>query len=101
MNSVTADMREIARQHEKEISSGERFEFGKNWSRFFEVLDEDRILKAEESLRERLETESLAGKTFLDIRREKLSFLARGAAFRREGFSRSISIRIPTPAQRK
>jgi 2-polyprenyl-6-hydroxyphenyl methylase/3-demethylubiquinone-9 3-methyltransferase len=67
MNTATAQMREIAQQHEKEVSSGERFEFGKNWSRFLEVLDENRISKAEESLREMLETDTLAGKTFLDI----------------------------------
>ena len=29
-----------------EMARGERFEFGKNWSRFLDVLDEDRILKA-------------------------------------------------------
>ncbi len=44
MNIATAQKGEIARQHEKEVLSGERFEFGKNWSRFLEVLDEDRIL---------------------------------------------------------
>lgn len=63
----TAQATEVARRHETEVSAGERFEFGKNWSAFLEVLDEPRILKAEESLREMLETESLVGKTFLDI----------------------------------
>ncbi|MDQ3132062.1 MAG: class I SAM-dependent methyltransferase [Acidobacteriota bacterium] len=67
MAIATAQMDEIAQQHEKEVLSGERFEFGKNWSAFLEVLDEDRILKAEESLREMLETDTLSGKTFLDI----------------------------------
>ena len=67
MNTVTAQMNETARRHEKEVSSGERFEFGKNWSAFLEVLDEERIFKAEQSLREMLEAETLAGKTFLDI----------------------------------
>lgn len=67
METLTFEMQEIAQQHAKEVSSGERFEFGKNWSAFLSVLDEERILKAEESLREMLETENLAGKTFLDI----------------------------------
>jgi 2-polyprenyl-6-hydroxyphenyl methylase/3-demethylubiquinone-9 3-methyltransferase len=58
---------EIARRHETEVSAGERFEFGKNWSAFLEVLDDERIAKAVESLREMLEVESLAGKSFLDI----------------------------------
>jgi len=60
-------MQEIARQHEKEVAHGERFEFGKNWSQFLRLLDEERILKAEESLQEMLEVENLHGKTFLDI----------------------------------
>jgi len=29
----------VAEQHAKEVSSGERFEFGKNWSAFLTVLD--------------------------------------------------------------
>ncbi len=60
-------MQEIAQQHTEEINKGERFEFGKNWSAFLRVLDEERILKAEESLKEMLEIETLKGKTFLDI----------------------------------
>lgn len=60
-------MQEIARQHTLEVEQGERFEFGKNWRRFLELLNEERILKAEQSLREMLEVESLEGKTFLDI----------------------------------
>ncbi len=64
---TTVQTTEIARQHETEVSAGERFEFGRNWTAFLEVLDEPRVLKAEESLREMLETESLSGTTFLDI----------------------------------
>lgn len=60
-------MQEIAQQHSSEVAKGERFEFGKNWSRFLELLNEERILKAEESLKEMLEMENLEGKTFLDI----------------------------------
>jgi 2-polyprenyl-3-methyl-5-hydroxy-6-metoxy-1,4-benzoquinol methylase len=53
--------------HAAEIESGERFEFGKNWSRFLAVLNEERIAEAENSLKRMLEIETLAGKTFLDI----------------------------------
>lgn len=63
----TLEMQEIAQQHEREVASGARFEFGKNWSAFLGVLDEERIAKAEESLKHMLEVEDLTGKTFLDI----------------------------------
>lgn len=53
--------------HAEEVISGNRFAFGENWSRFLSVLNEDRIRRAEQSLREMLETPSLANKTFLDI----------------------------------
>lgn len=65
MNSLT--MQAASQQHAREVSEGKRFEFGKNWSAFLETLDEEKILKAEESLQEMLETQSLEGKTFLDI----------------------------------
>ena len=58
---------DIARRHETEVSAGERFEFGKNWNSFLEVLDDERIAEAVESLREMLEVESLVDKSFLDI----------------------------------
>jgi 2-polyprenyl-6-hydroxyphenyl methylase/3-demethylubiquinone-9 3-methyltransferase len=58
---------EAAQQHTSEVKRGERFEFGKNWSSFLAVLDDRRIAKAEESLREMLEVETLVGKRFLDI----------------------------------
>jgi 2-polyprenyl-3-methyl-5-hydroxy-6-metoxy-1,4-benzoquinol methylase len=53
--------------HAKEIAQGERFEFGENWSRFLDVLDDERIFEAEKSLKQMLEVEDLAGKSFLDI----------------------------------
>lgn len=53
--------------HQKEIAQGERFEFGKNWSRFLTCLDEPRIAAAEASLQEMLEVRDLAGERFLDI----------------------------------
>lgn len=60
-------MQEIAQQHEKEVAAGARFEFGKNWSAFLSVLDDERISKAEESLKQMLEVDDLNGKTFLDV----------------------------------
>jgi len=53
--------------HAIEIAHGARFEFGKNWSRFLVELNDRRIARAEESLREMLEIADLSGKTFLDI----------------------------------
>ncbi len=49
-----------------EINKGERFAFGKNWSRFLDVLDEDRIHEAEISLQSMLKLERLDGLSFLD-----------------------------------
>ena len=53
--------------HAAETQSGERFEFGKNWSRFLSLLDDTRIREAEESLRQMLGVESLTGLSFVDI----------------------------------
>ena len=44
-----------------------RFAFGKNWQRFLNYLNEDRIARAEQSLRSMLEVEDLRGLSFLDI----------------------------------
>ncbi len=60
-------MQEIAVQHSREVASGDRFEFGKNWAAFLSVLDDERISTAEASLKEMLECEDLMGKSFLDI----------------------------------
>jgi 2-polyprenyl-3-methyl-5-hydroxy-6-metoxy-1,4-benzoquinol methylase len=54
-------------RHEDEVARGVRFEFGENWRKFLEVLDDERIAEAELSLREMLGMESLAGRRFLDI----------------------------------
>jgi 2-polyprenyl-3-methyl-5-hydroxy-6-metoxy-1,4-benzoquinol methylase len=53
--------------HAAEVAGGERFEFGENWSRFLSTLDEAKVAKAEESLKDMLEVKDLAGKSFLDI----------------------------------
>lgn len=60
-------MHDIALQHATEIAGGERFEFGKNWSAFLSVLDDERIDTAIASLKEMLGCDDLSGKTFLDI----------------------------------
>jgi SAM-dependent methyltransferase len=49
------------------LLQGKRFGFGKNWQRFLSVLNEDRILEAEESLKQMLEIDDLREKSFLDI----------------------------------
>jgi 2-polyprenyl-6-hydroxyphenyl methylase/3-demethylubiquinone-9 3-methyltransferase len=51
---------------ELEIKQGARFKFGRNWDRFLSVLNEERILSAEQSLKEMLELNNLSGKSFLD-----------------------------------
>jgi len=53
--------------HGDEVVRGQRFEFGRNWQRFLELLDNDRIRRSTESLRELLGVEDLRGRTFLDI----------------------------------
>ena len=50
-----------------EITNGERFAFGKNWSQFLNVVDEDRILEAVTSLQNMLGLKRLDGMTFLDV----------------------------------
>jgi len=47
--------------------SGKRFAFGRNWARFLEVLDEQRVIEAQRSLSDFLLVDTLRGKTFLDI----------------------------------
>ena len=56
-----------AQWHAEEIARGERFEFGKNWSRFLKGFRDKQIVTAESSLKQMLETDSLAGLSFLDI----------------------------------
>ncbi|MDP1532659.1 MAG: 50S ribosomal protein L11 methyltransferase, partial [Rubrivivax sp.] len=53
-------------QHAHEVRQHQRFEFGANWARFLELLDEARIVDAERSLQRMLALSSLAGKRFLD-----------------------------------
>jgi len=53
--------------HQQEINSGERFSFGKNWTSFLKLLNEQRIQQAIDSLKTNLEVDNLNGKSFLDI----------------------------------
>jgi len=48
-------------------TSETRFAFGKNWQRFLKVLNDERIMEAETSLRNMLQVEDLRGKSFIDI----------------------------------
>ena len=53
--------------HAAEIARGDRFGFGRNWSRYLELVDERRIQRAVDSLRDMLGVETLDGLSFLDI----------------------------------
>lgn len=57
----------VKNEWEVEVEQGKRFQFGQNWTRFLATLDEGRIAIAEQSLRDMLGVEHLAGKSFLDI----------------------------------
>jgi 2-polyprenyl-6-hydroxyphenyl methylase/3-demethylubiquinone-9 3-methyltransferase len=49
------------------MEDGGRFGFGKNWARYLELVDDQRIKLAEQSLKDMLEVESLEGRQFLDV----------------------------------
>ena len=51
----------------EEVAAGKRFEFGKNWSSFLRVLNEERIQEATKSLQAMLEVDRLDDRSFLDI----------------------------------
>lgn len=50
-----------------EIAQGERFGFGENWSRFLDLVDENRILLAEQSLQALLGSSRLDALRLLDV----------------------------------
>jgi len=54
-------------KHSWEVTAKKRFEFGKNWSRFLNILNDERIAEAEKSLKKLLDVEALRGKSMLDI----------------------------------
>lgn len=64
--ALMGDVSDPAR-HAREVASGERFEFGSNWTKFLALVDDDRIRRAEESLRGMLNRTDLTGLSFLDI----------------------------------
>ena len=66
-SSHGSDTRSTSEAHSEEVRRGERFEFGANWAAFLSTLNDDRILEAEESLKEMLNVTTLEGKTMLDI----------------------------------
>ena len=57
----------IGRTQRREVLRGERFEFGRNWQRFLNILNEDHIAEAVRSLKRMLEIEDLNEKSFLDV----------------------------------
>ena len=52
---------------DKEVTAGERFEFGNNWARFLLRLNDKRIEEAKISLKNMLAVNDLRGRSFLDI----------------------------------
>lgn len=54
-------------QWQREVDSGKRFRFGRNWARFIEAVDEQRIDVAQQSLRERFGMERMDGMRFCDV----------------------------------
>lgn len=57
----------LAAQNRAQISSGQRFAFGRNWRRFLTRLNESRIAEAEKSLCAKLHVADLRGKSFVDV----------------------------------
>jgi len=49
------------------MSTEKRFAFGKNWAHFLQGLNEERIVEAEKSLKEKLCVQTLENKVFLDV----------------------------------
>src|ERR1700722_16009271 len=58
---------QLTAEHARDIEAGERFEFGRNWSEFLRLLNQDRIDSAEKSLKQMLGMENLEGRSFVDI----------------------------------
>src|SRR5262245_17205365 len=67
MNMTKQYHRDLTQDHLKEVRKGKRFEFGDNWSKFLDHLDEAQIVAAEASLLSMLEVPDLTGKSFLDV----------------------------------
>src|SRR5947207_15505818 len=52
---------------QNEVASRQRFEFGRNWSRFLTVLNEGRVDTAVDSLRQMLGVTDLSDASFIDV----------------------------------
>lgn len=57
----------MLREGRPSLENDARFAFGANWLRFLAHVDEARVASAESSLRSCLQTESLEGRSFLDV----------------------------------
>ena len=55
------------KSHQEEVKSGTRFAFGANWKQFLDVLNDERIAMAEESLKQMLQVKDLKNVRFLDV----------------------------------
>lgn len=64
---MVTDSPALAYRKEEPSRTDVRFPFGKNWQRFLQYLDEERIAGAEHSLCAVLGVDSLVGKSVLDI----------------------------------
>lgn len=53
--------------HQIEVQSGDRFEFGKNWGNYVEGLDSKAFLSARQSFQKMLELRDLTGQSFIDV----------------------------------
>ena len=49
------------------VAEEKRFGFGDNWQNFISVLNVERIIEAEESLKDMLGCDNLKEKSFLDV----------------------------------
>jgi 2-polyprenyl-6-hydroxyphenyl methylase/3-demethylubiquinone-9 3-methyltransferase len=67
MATLTTPPRPASDAHAAEVAAGQRFEFGKNWRRFLETVDEAAIGQSRRGLAALLGTDDLRGRTFLDI----------------------------------
>ena len=59
--------RSMEKAFSEQVSSGERFEFGNNWSLFLNSIDDERINKAIKSLINMIGEDNYNGQSFLDI----------------------------------
>jgi 2-polyprenyl-6-hydroxyphenyl methylase/3-demethylubiquinone-9 3-methyltransferase len=57
----------VTEDFDSEIDKGQRFGFGSNWARFLAEINDQKIARAQKSLLDMLECESLDGRRFLDI----------------------------------